>query len=50
MKRIRLLPLLCLCVLLLSACGGQPELQADVQRLAAAQLGKLNENVVLARY
>ena len=45
MKRYKYIPALLCLLLLLSACGGQPKLQADVQRLAKAQLGKLDEYV-----
>lgn len=45
MKRYKYSSALLILLLLLSACGGQPKLQTDVQRLAKAQLGKLDEYV-----
>ncbi|WP_130869663.1 hypothetical protein [Intestinimonas massiliensis (ex Afouda et al. 2020)] len=50
MKRCKYIPLLLLALLLLSACGSSPRIQAEARRLAAVQLGKLDGEITKAEH
>ena len=50
MKRCKYIPLLLLALLLLSACGSSPRLQAEARRLAVVQLGKLDGEITEAEH